>query len=166
VLVKRLAIPLVIGLGLVAIVVVIILAGTKSSHLQLDMRVIKARTGALDENSSAAVLDFRVNNPSDVRLVVGQVQVNLIRPGGSTTEGQIISRQDINILLQYNRFLGSQYNQVLTLRDQVKPHDMFDRMVAVRFDVPQKDVDASRALQLRIQDVDGAWFEANYNLKR
>ena len=67
--------------------------------------------------------------------------------------------------VEYNRFLGSQYNQVLTLRDQVKPHDMFDRMVAVRFDVPQKDLDASRAIQLRIQDVDGAWFGANYNLK-
>ena len=164
-LLKRLAIPLVIGVAVVAIVIVIVLAGTKGGHLDLDIRIIKARTGALDENSSAAVLDFRVHNISDVPFVVGQVQVNLIRADGSTTEGEVISRQDINILLQFNRFLGNQYNPVLTLRDQVKPHDMFDRMVAVRFDVPQSVLDSSRALRLRIQDVDGAWFESDYKLR-
>lgn len=164
-LVKRLAIPLVIGLAVVAIAIVVILAGTKSGHLQLDTRIIKARTGALDENSSAAILDFRVTNSSDVRCVVGQVEVNLMRADGSTVEGQVISRQDINLLLQYNRFFGNQYNPVLTLRDEVKPHSTLDRMVAVRFDVPQNVLDSSRSLQLRIEDVDGAWFEASYKLK-
>lgn len=164
-LLKRLAIPLAIGLAIVAIVVVVILAGTKNSHLQLEMRVIKARTGALDDNSSAAVMDFRINDPSDVPFVVGQVQVKTIRPDGSELDGQVISRADINLLLQYNRFLGNQYNPVLVIRDRVKPHEMFDRMVAARFDLSQKDLDASRALRLRVQDVDGAWFETDYKLR-
>ncbi|HZU29022.1 MAG TPA: hypothetical protein VFA04_26085 [Bryobacteraceae bacterium] len=163
-LLKRLAIPLAVGVVIVAVVLVIILAGTKSNHLELNLRIMKARTGALDENSSAAVLDFRVHNTSDVPFMVGQVEVDAIRPDGSVKQGQVISRQDINLVLQYNRFLGNQYNPVLVMRDRVKPHEEFDRMVAARFDLSQNDLEASKALRLRIQDADGAWFESDYKL--
>ena len=163
-LLKRLAIPLAVGVVVVAIAIIVILAGTKGSHLQLDIRIIKARTGALDENSSAAVLDFRVHDTSDVPFMVGEVQVQAIRPDGTEMDGQVISRADLNSLLQYNRFLGNQYNPVLIIRDRIRPQEEFDRMVAARFDLAQKDLDACRALRLRLEDADGAWFEGDYKL--
>ena len=163
-LLKRLAIPLVIGVAIVVVALIVILAGTKNNHLQLNTRVIKARTGALDENSSAAILDFRVTDDSDIPFMVGEVEAKLVKADGSEIEGQVISSADIKLLLQYNRFLGDQYNPVLIVRDRIAPHATLDRMVAVRFDVPQKQLEASRAIRLTLHDVDGPEFTTEYKL--
>jgi len=164
VLLKRLAIPLAIGVVVVAIAVIVILAGTKNNHLQLDTRVIKVRTGALDENSSAAILDFRVTDNSDIPFMVGSVDVKLVKADGSEIDGQVISSADIKLLLQYNRFLGEQYNPVMIVRDKIAPHATLDRMVAARFDLAQKDLDAARTIRLILHDVDGPDFTTDYKL--
>ena len=74
------------GVGVVAIViaVVAVLSTTKGSHLELKGQIMKIRTGALSDEDSIAVLDFRVENPSDVPFVVRQVEVSLEKPDGGT----------------------------------------------------------------------------------
>ena len=54
-----------------------------------------------------------------------------------------------------NRFLGNQYTPVLTIRDQIRPREMFDRMVAVRFEVPLAAAQKSRKMTLTLHEVDG-----------
>ncbi len=65
---KRLLIFVGIGLVAVAIAVVVIVTANKGSHLELQGKILKVRTGALGEGNSIAVMDFRVENPSDHSL--------------------------------------------------------------------------------------------------
>ncbi|MDQ6760973.1 MAG: hypothetical protein M3Z32_14060 [Acidobacteriota bacterium] len=154
------------GVVLVAALIFGVFSSTKGSHLQLQGQVLKARTGALAETDSVAVLDFRVQNPSDLPFVVRTVKLTLEKADGQKEEGSLVSKTDVKQLFQYNRFLGSPYNETLTLRDKVPSHGQIDRMVAARFDVPQQQLESGKALHLWMQDMDGTEFETTYKLNR
>lgn len=126
---------------------------------------MKIRTGALSDTDSIAVLDFRVENPSNVPFVVREVDVTLDTKDGKTAQGVNVARGDLKQLFQYNRFLGDQYNDSLSLQDTVPAHGSVDRMVAARFDVKNGDLESAKAIHLSIQDVDGALFETSQGLK-
>jgi len=155
---KQFAIFLGIGVVVVAIALVFILYGNKGSHLDLKGGILKVRTGAIDENSSAAVLDFRVQNTSDVPLVVRDVTITADPPSGDPIESQIIAKRDYQQLLLFNRFLGQQYNEGLSIKDKIAPHQQVDRMVAARFEVPQAQLDKAKQIRMVIADMDGAEF--------
>ncbi len=110
---KRLLIFFGIGVVAVAIAVVVIVTGNKGSHLQLQGKIMKVRTGALGEGNSIAVMDFRVENPSDVPFVVRNVEISLEKKDGEMVDGVTVSKSDLKQLFQYNRFLGDQYNDGL-----------------------------------------------------
>jgi len=162
---KRLLIPVLIGVAVVAIAVGFILTGTRGAHLALEWKLVKPRIGSLDENSSVAVVDFRIANTSDVRFVVGDVTATLTKSNGETADGQVIARSDVPQVLAFNRFLGNQYNPVLTIRDEIKPHVMFDRMVAVRFDCPLAELQKSKKMTLTLREVDGMESSTDVALK-
>jgi hypothetical protein len=155
------------GVGVVVIVVAVvtILSANKGSHLELKGKILKIRTGALSDQDSIAVLDFRVENPSNVPFVVRQVEVTLEKKDGATAEGATVAKGDLKQLFRYNRFLGDQYNEALTIKDTVPPHGTVDRMVAARFDVANKDLEASKAIHLSIQDLDGPLWETSQSVK-
>ena len=152
-------------MALLAAVVFGVFSSNKGSHLQLEGEVLKARTGALADTDSVAVLDFRVRNTSDVPFVVRTLKLTLEKADGQKEEGNLVSKTDLKQLFQYNRFLGSPYNEALTMRDKVPPRGQIDRMVAARFDVPQQQLESSKGLTIWIQDMDGAQFETSYKLK-
>ena len=156
---KNLAIFVGVGIVIVAVALVVILYGNKGSHLELKGEILKVRTGSIDEHSSAAVLDFRVQNISDVPFIVRDVKVIADEPNGDKPDGIIISKSDFKQLLEFNKFLGRQFNDGLAIRDKIAPHQRIDRMVAVRFEVPQSDLDKAKQIRLTIQDMDGAEFE-------
>ena len=162
---KQLLIFFGVGVVVVALAVVAILSSNKGSHLQLQGKIMKIRTGALSDTDSIAVLDFRVENPSNVPFVVREVDVTLDTKDGKTAQGVNVARGDLKQLFQYNRFLGDQYNDSLSLQDTVPPHGSVDRMVAARFDVKNGDLESAKAIHLSIQDVDGALFETSQGLK-
>src|SRR5277367_2791661 len=153
------------GILAVALAVLAILSATKGAHLELQGKIIKIRTGALSEDDSIAVLDFRVQNVSDVPFVVREVDVTLEKPNGATAQGNNISRDDLKQLFNYNRYLGDQYNDSLSIKDTIAPHTTVDRMVAARFDVKNRDLEAAKAIHLSIQDMDGTLFETSRSVK-
>ena len=57
---------------------------------------MKIRTGALSDQDSIAVLDFRVENPSNVPFVVRQVEVTLEKKDGATAEGTTVAKGDLS----------------------------------------------------------------------
>ena len=156
-----------LGIGLLVIMVAIlgILYSTKGSHLELKGQIIKVRTGAIDENSSAAVLDFRVENVSDIPFVVRMVKISAEKENGDRIEGALVSKPDLKMLLDFNKFLGGQYNEALSIRDKIAPHQVMDRMAAARFEVPQAQLEAAKLIHLYIQDMDGPEFETSKSLK-
>jgi hypothetical protein len=149
------------GLGVVAIAiaVVVILSANKGSHLELQGKILKVRTGPLGEGNSIAVMDFRVENPSDKPFVVRTVDISLEKRNGEMVDGVTVARSDLKQLFQYNRFLGGQYNDGLGLQDRIAPHSTVDRMVAAHFEVCDTDLEQAKAVHLSIQDVDGPLWE-------
>ena len=151
------------GVGVVAVVlaVVAILQHTKGAHLVLQGKILKVRTGALGDSDSIAVLDFRVENPSDVPFMVREVDVTLEQPNGNMVDGQAIAKGDLKQVFQYNHFLGEQYNEGLAIKDKILPHTSMDRMVAVRFDLKSHDLETAKAIHMSILDMDGPSFETS-----
>ena len=162
---KRFLIFFGVGLAAVAIAVIGILSYTKGSHLVLQGQILKIRTGALSDSDSVAVLDFRLTNPSDIPFVVRQVEVALEQPNGNMVQGNNVVKEDLKQLFQYNRFLGERYNDGLAIKDTVPPHSTVDRMLAVRFDVNDRDLESAKTIHLSIQDMDGPLFETSRSLK-
>jgi hypothetical protein len=162
---KQFAIFFGVGVVVIAIAVSLILSSTKGSHLVLNGKVMKVRTGALSDDDSIAVMDLRMENPSNLAFVVRQVEVTLEKKDGSMADGLVVSKGDLKQLFQYNRFLGDQYNDSLTIKDQIAPHATVDRMLAARFEVKNSDLEAAKAIHVSIQDMDGPLFETTTPVK-
>src|SRR5580700_6381643 len=156
-----------IGLGVVALViaVVVILAGNKGSHLQLEGKILKVRTGELGEGNSIAVMDFRVQNPSDLPFVVRNVEISAEQPNGEMVDAVTVSKADLKQMFKYNRFLGDQYNDGLGMKDTIAPHSKVDRMVASHFEVSERDLEKAKAVHLSIQDMDGPLWETSHSVQ-
>src|SRR5437016_12314458 len=156
---KRLLVFLGIGLLVAGIAAGVIFYTHVGSHLELKGEIIKIRTGKIDDNTSAALIDLRIQNISDVSFGVRDVTVNAEQANGQKIEGEAIARKDIQQLLQYNRFFGQQYNPALAGGDTIKPHEKVDRTLAIRFDVPLEQLDKAKQFRLHLQDAMGTEFE-------
>ena len=161
---KQVLIFFAIGVLAVGAAVFLVVGGNKGSHLQLQGKILKVRTGALGEGNSIAVLDFRVENPSDIPFVVGNVELSLEKKNGEMADGVTTSKGDLKQLFQYNKFLGNQYNEGLGLKDTIAPHTMVDRMVAAHFEVSNQELDSSKAVRLTLHDVDGPSWETSHSI--
>ncbi len=155
------------GLGVVALLIAVsvVLTANKGSHLQLQGKILKVRTGALGEGNSIAVLDFRVENPSNVPFIVRNVELVLEKKNGEMVDGVTASKSDLKQLFQYNRFLGDQYNDGLGMQDTIARHSTVDRMVAAHFEVSADELEKAKAVHLSIQDVDGPLWETSKSIQ-
>jgi hypothetical protein len=162
---KRLLIFFGVGVVALVIAVFVILTANKGSHLQLQGKILKVRTGALGEGNSIAVLDFRVENPSDVRFEVRDVEITLEKKNGEMVDGVTTSKSDLKRLFQYNRFLGDQYNDGLGIKDTIAPHATVDRMVAGHFEVSDQELQKAKAVHLSIQDMNGPLWETSQSIQ-
>ena len=147
------------GLVAVAILVAWILFIQRGAHIDPKGKILKVRTLALDENSSAVVIDFRFANTSDVGLIVREVTVTLEDTSGRTADGMIVSEMDAKRLFEYYPVLGQKYNDTLIMRDRIGPRQTLDRMIAARFELPLALLDARKKLTVRVEDVDGPFGE-------
>jgi hypothetical protein len=161
---KRLLIFFGIGVVAVAIAVVVIVTANKGSHLELQGKILKVRTGALGEGNSIAVMDFRVLNPSDLPFTVRNVEISLEKANGEMEDGATISKSDLKQLFQYNRFLGDQYNEGLGLQDAIAPHATVDRMVAAHFEVSDEELEKAKSVHVSIQDMNGPLWETSHSI--
>jgi hypothetical protein len=73
--------------------------------------------------------------------------------------GQTVSELDARQLFQAIPLLGQKFNDTLLMRDSIPPHNAWDRMVAVRFEVPHSKLEARKRLVVRIEEVDGKVFD-------
>ena len=145
------------GVGLVAIAIAVawILYMQRGAHIEPAGKILKVRTLALDDNSSVAVVDFRVINSSDYTVIVREVTVTEEEANGQTADGSAVSETDAKRLFQYYPILGQKFHDSLIIRDHIKPHETLDRMIAARFEMPQARLDARKRIKIRIEDVDG-----------
>ena len=144
-----------IGIVVVAIAVWGIVRIERGGHVELTGTILKVRTAPLDEQSAAAVIDFRVTNPADYPFQVRGVTVVLENQSGAQTEGSTVSEVDARQLMAGVPLLGDKYNPSLMVRERVPAHTTLDRMIAARFEVPDSQLQARKRFLLRIEEVDG-----------
>jgi hypothetical protein len=150
---------LLIGLAVVAIAIFFTLVGTKGSHLDLEGKILKVRVLSLNPNASIVVVDFRAKNPSDIGFLVKNVTMTLEPGSGEPVDGAPISKYDVENVFKYEKLLGSKYNDVLSIRDKITPHQTVDRMVGARFELSEAAIESRKSIKLQIQDMDGALAE-------
>jgi hypothetical protein len=131
----------------------------RGAYIDLPGKVLKVRIAPLDEESSVAVVDFRVSNPADYPFVIRKVTMALEDSAGNESEGQTVSEVDARQLFQVIPLLGQKFNDTLLMRDSIPPHTSWDRMVAARFEVPESKIEARKRLVVRIEEVDGKVFD-------
>lgn len=146
---------LAVGVAIVVAATAVIWTSTKGAHLQLTGTILKVRVLALGPEASLVVADFRVMNPSDVPFVIRDVEMKLDPASGDSKDGAEVARTDLDSVFRYEKLIGPRFNDVLTLRDIVRPHQTMDRMVGSRFEVPESVVNTRKAIRLHLEDVDG-----------
>lgn len=156
---KQFWILLGVGLAVVAAGLGILLVGTKGNHLELDGTILHTRVMQLNSKASLVIVDFRVRNPSDVPFVVKSVTMQLAPAAGEPADGTPISKPDMENVFQYEKLLGPKFNEVLSIRDRIEPHQSIDRMAGARFELSESEIDARKSLRLRIEDLDGTVAE-------
>ena len=144
-----------VGIAVIAIAVTATLYLNRGARIGLTGQILKVRTAPLDENTSVAVLDFRVHNHASKNFVVRTVTVVMEDPDGKLYDSQTVSESDAKALFQYVPLLGQKFNSTLLMRDKIAPDATEDRMVAVRFEAPESRIDARKRFILKIEDVDG-----------
>ncbi|HBY60514.1 MAG TPA: hypothetical protein DEH78_11880 [Solibacterales bacterium] len=132
-----------------------LLLTTRGAHLRLEGQIQKVRTQATDENNSILVVDFRAKNPSEVSFVVRSVEVLFTDSGGQEVQTVDVADVDADRVFGYYQFLGGRFNRTLKIKDQIRPGEVFDRMVMVSLAAPEDRVKNRTGLRLRITDVDG-----------
>ena len=152
---KTLVIAFAIGIAVIVVAVGSVFYMQRGAHLTLPGKILKVRTAPLDDNSSIAVIDFRVTNPSDYNFMTKSVTVVLEDPSGNKTDGQTSSEMDAQRLFAGLPILGEKYNESLKQRDKVAPHVTLDRMVAARFEVPESKLTGRKRFLVQVEEVDG-----------
>jgi len=128
---------------------------TKGNHLEPTGKIGKVRAQKVDDNEVVMVLDFNLKNDSDQAMVVRSVDVTLDAADGSTVNGNMLAAADLGNVFRNFPGLGEQFNSVLKARDGIKAHESVDRMIGVRFDVPEEVVTQRKDVVLRIEDITG-----------
>jgi len=150
-----------VGLAVVAVLVAGILFMQRGSAIQIESRVLKVRTAPLDENSTIAVFDLRVSNPSNLIEEVRQVEAEMVDASGNVTNGDVISEGDTKRVFEAVPMLGQKYLDTLSMRTRLAPRSVADYMVAVRIPLPFDKVEARRKFVLHVDEVDGKNFDFN-----
>jgi hypothetical protein len=145
-----------IGLAAVGGALAVFLYSNKGAHLELTGEILKVRILALSPSASVVVVDFRVSNPSDLPFVVRSVEMRLDPQTGTAEEGAQISKPDVENLFKYQKLLGPKYTDVLSIKDQVGPHQTMDRMTGARFELPEPAIQARKAIRVHIEELRGA----------
>ena len=162
--VKYLAIAFLIVAGLLAL----ILLNNRGSQVRLDSRILKTRLIPADEESTLAVLEIRITNPSNVTFVVRDVHPKVILADRTELEGIPVAQVDLDRVLEALKIHGPRYNPVLKARDSFAGSWQGDRTVAATFPRSAAEIERRRGFVIEVDDVDGAvtrWAESGADRK-
>lgn len=131
---------------------------TKGAHLEVEGRILHVRTMPASPKATIVVVDFRVNDPSDVSFEVKNIEMKLEGVKDEPT-GAIISKYDLNNIFEYMKQIGPKFNDALSMGDIIRPRTNVDRMVAARFEVSESEVEARNDIRIKIEDMDRTTVE-------
>ena len=154
----RIVFPI-LGLAVAAAILGMFLFANRGSHIEIKGEILKVRTHSAEENACVAILDFRFVNPARYPFQVRSIDVTAELAGGKKAEGMVIADSDAKRYLQNYPAMGQKYNDSLVIREKIAPKQSLDKMVMVRFEVPEAVLQTRHGLRIRVEEVDGAVSE-------
>ena len=154
----RWIVPFVVGLALVGGALFGVLYLNRGSHVELKGSILKVRSLA-DGDGAIVFADFRVTNSAAIPFVVNSVKMSMETPEGEVAEAVMFSKVDVGRVTRYLKFLGPQYNDVLSIQDKIPPVQTVDRMAAGRFAFPPKFLQQRKTLRIKIEELGGVVSE-------
>ena len=146
---------LIAGVAIVGAALGFLLVGTKGNHLELHGSILKVRVMPLSPVASLAIVDFRVNDPSDVPFVIKNATLTLETAKGEMLDGMMVSKPDVENVFKYNPILGPKFNDVLSIKDRIEPRQRLDRMVGARFEITEAQAEERKAIHLHVEEMNG-----------
>ena len=147
-----------IAAGALAIVGAMVGGGlfvTKDNRLQLQGKILGVRSYQLDPQTTVAVVDFQVTNPSTQQFQLKEASAILTTPDGKTLEGGVFSEIEAQRLFEYYPMLGKKYNPSLIAKTKIESGQTMDRMIAAKFETTDDVLQKRKGLAVRLADVDG-----------
>jgi hypothetical protein len=144
-----------LGLLLVALVAGIVFWSNMGSQVRLSAEVLSVRTIETSESSALLIAELRISNPAKVPFVVREVRVSAIESSGGAITGDPVAQGDLDRVLGYFPAEGPRYNETLKVRSKIAGSSQADWTVPASFALSKADLDARRALEIEIEDVDG-----------
>ena len=146
-------------LGIAALIVAAILAvvvfSNRGSHLRLDAHVLKVRLIPAGDDSSIAVLETRVQNPSDVLFLVREARLKVLLNDGTELTGDQVAQSELDRILDALKIYGPRYNPVIKGRDRFTARSTTDRTVVASFPRSAAALETRKGFTIEIEDVDG-----------
>lgn len=146
----------------IAVIAVLVWQGfisTKGNHLEPTGKIGKVRAQKVDDNEVIAVVDFKIVNDADIAMVIRNIEASIHTADGSSVTGNLIAGKDMANFFRNYPDVGEQFNPPLKDRDSIAGHETVDRMVGIRFDVPEETMQKRKDLVLRIEDITGPVLE-------
>jgi len=141
-----------IGLAIVAVVLGLTLWSNRGERLILAGSIQKVRLQNVDENTTVAVVEFRLNNPADLPFRIKNVQLILETAKGDPIEGTLFHQQDLDRFFEFNKAsLGPRYNDSVRIGEMLKSHTLVDRTIAGSFPVAADEVARRKRLVIRLE---------------
>lgn len=144
------------GLAAVAVLAAVFWWLNLGSQARLEVNWLKVRTIATGPESSMAVFDLRIHNPSRVLFQVNEVEIEVVTANGERAGGLVVAQTDLDRALSYYPLAGPRYSAVLMFKERIPGGDTRDRTVAASFAVPEAALASRQGFAVRIQDADGA----------
>jgi hypothetical protein len=140
---------------IVAVLLALVLWGNRGAQLRLEGRVLKTRLIPTDTAACLAVLEARINNPSNVTFVVRDVHFKVLLADGTTLDGDQVAQMDLDRVLGFLKIHGPRYNPVLKPRDSLAGSSQTDRTIVASFPRSASEIERRKGFIIDVDDVDG-----------
>jgi len=141
---------------IVAVLLAVLLWFNRGAQVRLEGRILKTRLVPTTDTACLAVLEARINNPSDVTFVVRDVHFKVLLADGTTLDGDQVAQIDLDRVLGFLKLYGPRYNPVLKAKDSFTGSSQTDRTIVASFARPVADIERRKGFIIEVDDVDGA----------
>jgi hypothetical protein len=141
---------------IVAVLLAIVLWGNRGAQVRLEGRILKTRLIPTDDAACLAVLEARINNPSNVTFVVKDVHFKVLLADGTTLDGDQVAQMDLDRVLGFLKIHGPRYNPVLKPKDSFTGSSQSDRTIVASFPRSAAAIERRKGFIIDVDDVDGA----------
>lgn len=155
---KNLLIALGVGLLAVGLIVATFFKSTEEMRLTLEAELRKVRIVETSPETAMAMVDFRLQNKSNVPFVLRDAHIVLVKADGTEVEGETQPRATVNRIFDFIPQAGGKINEVLIPGDKIGPNALIDRMAGASFQLPAAELDARKLLRVELVDLDGGKF--------